>query len=302
MISAKAAQGIVLGLSMVFSAIALADRYADTAHSDAFQLHYGQVRSAPLEYLPADFSESESLNQALELAVLQHMQHLLRREQPLLPQEQQWLHSWSRQSTNNPLISHLVAQLRAKATRQSTVPTFTAWQTMDNDEQLYWLAQDKFIACGQQLDSRPLSDTVTVALALRCRQADLLSLALSEAERSATVVSLPQLTTVFDLATAKTLLLQAAQLHDLALVAMPLLAQNYAADQDVQALMVASLYDERIGAIAAVSLAKYGSEQTLLELHRKLQLQQLDSPADRFAKLAIESRGYLLEPLAAQLP
>lgn len=299
---AKAAQGIVLGLCMVFSTTALADRYADTAHSDTFQQRYGQVRSAPLEYLPTDRTESESDNRALELAVLQHMQHLLRREQPLLPQEQQWLQSWSSQGASNPLISHLIDQLVIKADRQLTQPTFADWQLLPSNEQLYWLSQETFAACEQSIDASKLTDTVTVALALRCREAGLLSQALKEAERSATVMSLAQIPAVFDLATAKELLLQAAQNHDLALVAMPLLAQNYTADEDVQALMVASLYDERIGAIAAVSLAKYGSEQTLLELHRKLQLQQLDSPADRFAKLAIESRGYLLEPLAAQLP
>ncbi|MBW8189945.1 hypothetical protein K0504_02775 [Neiella marina] len=285
---------------MVFSASCIADRYADSAHSESFQQLYGQVRSAPLDYTPSDLIYPHTLNTAIELAVLQHMQRLLRQSQ-LTADERHWIEQWQLGEVSHPTIPHLAQRLTTKAEVLTAVPNVSEWLLLPETKQLYWLSQAAFSAC-QEADFSALADTVLVAKVLRCQQAEALSDALARGERSATLPSLPKIPVIFDPSTAKKLLLEAAKNRDLAVVAMPILAQNFGADEDVQSLMVAGLYDEQIGAISAVSLAKYGSQQTLLELHRKLQLQQLDSPADRFAKVAIEQSGYLLEPLAAQLP
>ncbi|MBD1388007.1 hypothetical protein IC617_01055 [Neiella sp. HB171785] len=293
--SAMKALSVGIGLLIWSLACQATDLSDELAHSTDFQQSFAQARLNPTALSPTDLNQTASNDAAIELAVLQHMQHLMGLPEPLTEAQRAWTEDWQR--SGHGLIQHTAEQLLVRA-KQRALPTWSDWLMLSQQRQLYWLSQQQFPACSVDGVFDGIDATVLAALALRCERADLLRQVIARGEREATLNSLREIPQRFDQTTAKQLLVEAAQQGDLAVAAMPVLATHFGPDDDVQQLMVDGLYDERIGPVSAVSLAKYGSQQTLQELHRKLQLKQLDSPADRFAQLAIEQSGYVLEPLA----
>ncbi|WP_143824446.1 hypothetical protein [Neiella marina] len=292
-----AMKALSVGIGLLISSLACqaSDLSDELAHSTDFQQSFAQARLDPLALEPTHLNQTASNDAAIELAVLQHMQHLAAQVMPLTEAQRSWAIRW--QNSGHQLIQH-TAELLITRANQRAIPSWSDWLVLSQQRQLYWLSRQDFPACAVDGVFDGVNSTVLAALALRCERADLLRQVIARGEREATLNSLREIPQRFDQTTAKQLLVEAAKHGDLAVAAMPVLAIHFGPDADVQQLMVDGLYDERIGPVSAVSLAKYGSQQTLQELHRKLQLKQLDSPADRFAKLAIERSGYVLEPLA----
>ena len=293
-------------MAMVWSFQAISGAFEDSAHSPAFQKTYRNTRLAPLAMNPKILAELErEQREGAELAVYQTLLAWQSLENgQLTPSEIEWANSWasSRAMSSAQLLSAAKKVLKIHKAPE----TIEQWLAYDQSQLLDVIHQIKpETRCDwlQQIRLQPeigryAGSELRAVLSIYCHDTDELTRLIDAQETAAMVGVMNAIPQRFNPQSARALLIRASRKGQMAIAALPLLAQHFGDESEVQDLLVSGLSSERYGTISAVTLGRYGKQETIAALYELLQSKKLAAPADRYARLAIKQSGFIFDPLA----